>query len=75
MYKARTSPPSDPEDKTRAEIFEMLVVALGDDHAKPIKICFESKESWRQAIKHTAEQRVEIYQRMLAEYYSKVYSL
>jgi hypothetical protein len=75
LYKTRTSPPSDPEELSGAQIFQLLAMAIGElGYAQPVKICLESKESWRQAINHTAEKRGEIYQGILAEYYLEVYS-
>jgi hypothetical protein len=74
FHRAPTATSAEPEDKTGAEVYDMLRITMGDDYAKPVKICLESKESWRQAIRHTAAQREEIYQKMLVEYYSDVYS-
>jgi hypothetical protein len=74
LYAARTDPPSNPILLSGARIKQLLVEAsMGDDYVNAVKVCLESKESWRQAANHTADVRSEVYKKVLAEYYLEVY--
>ena len=57
LYKAQSDPPSYPLSFNGAQINQLLVVAMGDEYAGSVKVCLESKEGWKQAVHHTAEQR------------------
>ncbi|KAH7307945.1 hypothetical protein BKA65DRAFT_601806 [Rhexocercosporidium sp. MPI-PUGE-AT-0058] len=74
LYAAQTDPPSNPIMFSDARINELLVEAtMGDDYANAVKVCLESKESWRQVAGHAAGVRSDVYKKVLAEYYLEVY--
>jgi len=73
LYAPQTDPPSRPVLFDGAQINNILVVSMGDGYARSVKVCLESKQSWRRAAKHTAAVRAEVYQNVLADYYTDVY--
>ena len=73
LFPARTGPRSDPIPFTGSRINDLLVVAMGDEYAKAVNVCLDSKESWKRARHHTAEGRADVYKKALADYYSEVF--
>ncbi|KAH7276264.1 hypothetical protein B0J15DRAFT_383808 [Fusarium solani] len=74
LYQSGTTPPPNPYEASEFTVLNTVRINMGDKYAEAVKICLESKESWRQVRGHTPEQRSEKYITILMEYYFEVYS-
>lgn len=54
-------------------INEILVSAMGNDYANAVKVCLQSNESLKNAVKEAAPDRRKLYQGILADYYLGVF--
>lgn len=73
LYAPQTNPPAKATLFSGAQIQNLLDVEMGSLFATSVKVCLQSRESWRRAVKHTAEERAEVYEGILADYYLEVY--
>lgn len=73
LYAVKSDPPSKPTSYSGVEIHRILTVSMGDDYANSVKVCLNSKESWKKVMKHKVEDRAKVYEEVLTDYYSEVY--